>query len=90
MKRYKGNGDIGTTYINNKEISKSDLILDFYGNILDLSNSVNLLMLTNYVNKNIELKLELNKIIEVLNIILNDLGLDIDKKVYRISEHKNL
>jgi cob(I)alamin adenosyltransferase len=90
MKRYKGNGDIGTTYINNKEISKSDVILDFYGNILDLSNSVNLLMLANYVNKNIELKLELNKIIEVLNIILNDLGLDIDKKVYRISEHKNL
>ena len=90
MKRYKGSGDIGTTYINNYEINKNDLVLDFYGDILDLSNSINVLLLSSFVNKNIDLKLELNKIIETLDIILKDIYVSKEESKYRISEHKYL
>lgn len=90
MKRYKTNGDIGTTYICDSEISKSDKILDFRGDILDLCNSINMLLLTNYSMKNIELKLELNRIMETLCLILNEIGLSKEKCEYRISEHKYL
>lgn len=90
MQRYKGNGDIGTTYFHEQEINKNSLILDFYGDILELMNSINILMLTNYVMKNIELKIELNNIIETLDLIKNEIGLDKIECDYRIEAHKYL
>lgn len=90
MKRYSGNGDIGSTYLNEKEIAKCEIILDFRGELLDLMNSVNIVMLTNTVSKNIEMKLELSKIMETLTLIVKELGCDSSKSEYRISEHKYL
>ncbi len=90
MKRYSGNGDIGSTYLNNKEILKSDIILDFRGELLNLINSINLLMLTNTIIKKNEIKLELSKIIETIALIVSELECNKSESEYRISSHKYL
>jgi len=79
-----------TLLINGKELKKKDLAIDFLISILDLKNSINVFLYSNFVKNNLDLKLELTHIIKVLTLIHQEFGLEVSKKEYRIDEHKNL
>lgn len=79
-----------TLLINGKELKKKDLAIDFLISILDLKNSINVFLYSNFIKNNLDLKLELTHIIKVLTLIHQEFGLEVSKKEYRIDEHKNL
>ena len=82
--------EFDTLLINGKELKKNEPAVDFLISLLELANSINTFLYSNFVKSNLDLKLELSDIVRVLKLLHKEFGLDTNLKEYRIDEHKKL